>query len=128
MAAKKENNGRRGASHANCEASGKVVLVGTYKGDQLTAWRGWYNYPISEDDLASMSAKHGRAGAPRTPKPHATHYALFKTERLYHHKLDVPQDADQVIIRLSDFAATLAANHPNTNVINDDIHSFKEAV
>ena len=28
----------------------RVVLVGTYKGDQLTKWRGWYNYPISEDD------------------------------------------------------------------------------
>ena len=50
MAAKNENNGRRGVSHANCEAPGKVVLVGTYKGDQLTAWRGWYNYPISDND------------------------------------------------------------------------------
>ena len=29
---------------------------------------------------------------------------------------------------MPDFAATLAANHPDTNVINDDIHSFKEAV
>ena len=28
----------------------RVVLVGTYKGDQLTKWRGWYNYPISDDD------------------------------------------------------------------------------
>ena len=28
----------------------RCVLVGTYKGDQLTKWRGWYNYPISEDD------------------------------------------------------------------------------
>ncbi len=26
------------------------VLVGTYKGDQLTDWRGWYNYPISGED------------------------------------------------------------------------------
>ena len=25
-----------------------IVLVGTYKGDQLTKWRGWYNYPVSE--------------------------------------------------------------------------------
>ena len=24
----------------------KVVPVGTYKGDQLTKWRGWYNYPL----------------------------------------------------------------------------------
>lgn len=28
----------------------RCVLVGTYKGDQLTKWRGWYNYPISDDD------------------------------------------------------------------------------
>ena len=28
----------------------RVVLVGTYKGGQLTKWRGWYNYPISDDD------------------------------------------------------------------------------
>ena len=30
--------------------SQRCVLVGTYKGDQLTKWRGWYNYPISDDD------------------------------------------------------------------------------
>ena len=28
----------------------RIVLVGTYKGDQLSRWRGWYNYPISDDD------------------------------------------------------------------------------
>ena len=28
----------------------RVVLVGTYKGDQLSRWHGWYNYPISDDD------------------------------------------------------------------------------
>ena len=31
-------------------AEKRFVLVGTYKGDQLKKWRGWYNYPISEDD------------------------------------------------------------------------------
>ncbi len=30
--------------------SQRYVLVGTYKGDQLTDWRGWYNYPISDED------------------------------------------------------------------------------
>ena len=36
----------------------RVVLVGTYKGDQLTRWRGWYNYPVSEEDfLAAKNAK-----------------------------------------------------------------------
>ena len=29
-------------------ATGRVVLVATYKGDQLTKWRGWYNYPIEK--------------------------------------------------------------------------------
>ena len=29
---------------------GRIVLVGTYKGDQLTKWRGWYNYPIADED------------------------------------------------------------------------------
>ena len=31
----------------------RVVLVGTYKGDQLMKWRGWYNYPISAKDKIS---------------------------------------------------------------------------
>ena len=31
-------------------ASKTIVLVGTYKGDQLTDWRGWYNYPVSDED------------------------------------------------------------------------------
>ena len=35
---------------AKREDTPKFVLVGTYKGDQLTDWRGWYNYPISDDD------------------------------------------------------------------------------
>ena len=25
---------------------GRVVLVGTYRGDQLTKWSGWYNWPV----------------------------------------------------------------------------------
>ena len=29
-----------------------IVLVGTYKGDQLAKWRGWYDYPISDDELS----------------------------------------------------------------------------
>ena len=41
-----ETNSVKSAS----KAFDRVVLVGTYKGDQLTKWRGWYNYPISDDD------------------------------------------------------------------------------
>lgn len=32
------------------DTEGRIVLVGTYKGDQLTRWNGWYNYPISDDE------------------------------------------------------------------------------
>ena len=35
------------------DAGTRIVLVGTYKGDQLTKWRGWYNYPISAKDKIS---------------------------------------------------------------------------
>ena len=40
------------AKKVPAEAQKRVVLVGTYKGDQLTRWRGWYNYPISDEDLS----------------------------------------------------------------------------
>ena len=52
MAAKKIKTEQRGVSHEKCEASNRFVLVGTYKGDQLTRWRGWYNYPISDEELS----------------------------------------------------------------------------
>ena len=32
------------------EAPGKIVLVGTYKEDQLEKWPGYYNYPLTEKD------------------------------------------------------------------------------
>ena len=35
----------------------RCVLVGTYKGDQLTKWRGWYNYPVSEEECKVESVK-----------------------------------------------------------------------
>lgn len=37
-------------SECGGKTEGCVVLVGTYKGDQLTKWRGWYNYPLSDSD------------------------------------------------------------------------------
>jgi len=47
------------AKHRNKMASraapGRVVLVGTYKGDQLAKWRGWYNYPISDKDKIAVA-------------------------------------------------------------------------
>ena len=35
----------------------RVVLVGTYKGDQLTKWLGWYNYPVSDEDFLAAKNK-----------------------------------------------------------------------
>lgn len=46
------------------EAKERIVLVATYKGDQLTKWPGWYNYPIKDgdkisvDDAATLVASH----------------------------------------------------------------------
>ena len=37
-------------AHGSNGSAYRIVLVGTYKGDQLAKWRGWYNYPISDDD------------------------------------------------------------------------------
>ena len=50
MKAKRCEAGRVDASSEGREPKGRVVLVGTYKGYQLTKWRGWYNYPITDED------------------------------------------------------------------------------
>ena len=50
------------------KATERVVLVGTYKGDQLTKWRGWYNYPISDEDFSRVEHVErvdGRAACPQ---------------------------------------------------------------
>ena len=49
MKRKSEKHNIGGVSAAR-KSDVRVVLVGTYKGDQLTDWRGWYNYPISDED------------------------------------------------------------------------------
>ncbi len=50
MAEKKDKTRQHGVSRTESETPGRIVLVGTYKGNQLTDWRGWYNYPISGED------------------------------------------------------------------------------
>lgn len=171
---------------ADGAARRRVVLVGTYKGDQLKDWPGWYCWPLDKgqccqcenvasaqsqlpikavgkletgnigngntstlatlhsvtelwlyrgtaderryraefvgvktreelirdygypggDVSATKNAKDANGGSrlSRPPKPHGTHYALFKTELLYRHKNDLPGEADAVIVRLKDFA------------------------
>ena len=38
------------------EQAKKTVLVGTYKGDQLEKWPGYYNYPISSKDKINVES------------------------------------------------------------------------
>ena len=64
-----------------------------------------YGYP-GGGDLSHAEAQRrrdGRGKRPACPKPHGTHYALFKTELLYRHKNDLPGEADAVVVRASDF-------------------------
>ena len=52
MSKEKQKAVSRKATKADDFSSRRIVLVGTYKGDQLTKWRGWYNYPISDEELS----------------------------------------------------------------------------
>ena len=128
---KKQNAAQRGKR----ETKERIVLVATYKGDQLTKWRGWYNYPISDadkisaDDAAKITElwlfkgtteqKNYTAafvgvktrqelidkyGYPAKGKAHGGKYLLFKTAFTYRHAGDVPEDAARVIVRTADFA------------------------
>ena len=44
------------------EKSGRIVLVGTYRGDQLTKWRGWYNYPVESGEECKVESGKCRVG------------------------------------------------------------------
>ena len=70
MAAKKAKSERRGVSQGKCEASGRIVLVGTYRGDQLTQWRGWYCYPVGNGECGTGNGRYPPAeGCPRSGCP-----------------------------------------------------------
>ncbi len=58
MAAGKNSRKAKEAQQVAPEVS-RIVLVGTYKGDQLKKWHGWYNYPILNADkiIADDAAK-----------------------------------------------------------------------
>lgn len=58
MAAGKNSRKTKEAQQVAPEVS-RIVLVGTYKGDQLKKWHGWYNYPILNADkiIADDAAK-----------------------------------------------------------------------
>ena len=64
---KKKSNAKSGISEGRvplraASEARRVILVGTYKGDQLIRWRGWYNYPISEEDLSRAETQRRGAG------------------------------------------------------------------
>ena len=61
MKRKSEKHNIGGVSAAK-KSDVRVVLVGTYKGDQLTKWRGWYNYPISDDDFNAETQRRRGGG------------------------------------------------------------------
>ena len=118
MAAKNVKSEQRGVSREKREAPHRFVLVGTYKGDQLTDWRGWYNYPVSADDKIT--------GADAAKITELWLFKGTKDER----RSGLERAGIHVVIAneiMPDFAATLAANHPDTNVINKGIQARSAA-
>ena len=73
--------------------------------DSIKKDREVLGYP-GGDVSATKNAKIAKGGSrlSRPPKPHGTHYALFKTELLYRHKNAPQKEADAVVVRLTDFA------------------------
>lgn len=43
-------------------AQRRVVLIGTYRGDQLKDWPGWYCWPLDAGESHAKSAKSAKTG------------------------------------------------------------------
>lgn len=110
-----------------------IILVGTYKGDQLTKWPGWYNYPISDDneiakaDLKSITELWLFKGT-KDQKIYKAKFIGFKTRNelienygypskgkahgdkylvfKIEQKYEASKSADRVIIRTTDFTTS----------------------
>ena len=131
---------------------GKCVLVGTYKGDQLTDWRGWYNYPISDEELSraetqrreenelvtnceqSSFSKINELWLFKGTKDERRYKAGFvgvKTRKEliddYGYPAKGKPHGDKHLLFMPDFAATLAANHAGANAINGDTYILETA-
>ena len=54
----------------NAEGARRIVLVGTYRGDQLKDWPGWYCWPLDGGVFAAKSAKAAKreGRAPSRPQ------------------------------------------------------------
>ena len=133
----KESVNKHMPENVSADVGARIVLVGTYKGDQLTKWRGWYNYPISAKDKISeadavnvnelwlfngtKAQKSYKAefvgvktreelvrdyGYPAKGKAHGDRYLLFKTQFKYQFAAMPPEEAERVIIRTADFATS----------------------
>lgn len=83
----------------------RAEFVGIKTREELIRDYGYPGRDVSAAKNAKCAKREGRAPS-RPSKPHATHYALFKTELIYRHKNDLPGEADAVIVRLKDFART----------------------
>ena len=69
MCAKMEKQKIPEEKQSSAREKRRVVLVGTYKGDQLTRWRGWYCWPISADDLKCCQCENVANGQSQLPMP-----------------------------------------------------------
>ena len=79
MAIKKKSRNTKSNPSVSTETGAGVVLVGTYKGDQLSRWHGWYNYPITSEDRidAAEAAKINELWLFRGTKGRKTFRAQF---------------------------------------------------
>ena len=110
----------------------RVVLVGTYRGDQLKDWPGWYCWPLEAGESHTKSAKSAKTGrdAP-TARPHGVasspseppEWLPSVTElRLYQGTADERRYRAEFV-----GVKTLEELIRDTNVINEDRYRFKEA-
>ena len=60
------------AKTADGAARRRIVLVGTYKGDQLAGWPGWYCWPLGKDDFNAEPQRRGEKKHPDLLAPDGT--------------------------------------------------------
>ena len=118
------------------EKSGRIVLVGTYRGDQLTKWRGWYNYPITDDDKinevdAAKIKELWLFNGTKDERRYGAEFVGVKTRKElidnYGYPATGKAHGEKYLLFMPDFAATLAANHAGANAINGDTYILETA-
>ena len=105
--------------------SQRFVLVGTYKGDQLT---DQLHVCAAAYQISLWELPNGEEMKPSVPFPVPENYKFTFIDLFAGAgglSIGLERARIHVVIAneiMHDFAATLAANHPDTNVINDDTH------